>query len=460
MDTGAEIDLDITNVAHGGVFVGRHEGRVIFTPDTLPGERVRVRLTETGKASFWRAETVEVLDESPHRLPHIWPDADISVAPELRPGGADFGHIALAHQRELKKFVLKDSLQRMAGLDVDLAIEPAGSTAAGADAADEESVDGTAWRTRLSLHVDEDGKVGPYAARSHRVIEVGSHPLAVSGLESVALTLQGLEPGRIDLLQASDGMVRLLSRPETTGRRGSGGGRGTAKGGAPTGGPGAAKSKGRRARTRPASAPLDPQLFATVIERVGNREFSMDAGGFWQVHRLAPATLTAAVQRAVATIDFDPEASNLDLYGGVGLLAAALGDAGGSGTKVTSIESDARATEHAGENLADWIGARAETSRVDHYLTRVLAEATPVERARLRRGTVVLDPPRSGAGAEVVRSLARVQPEAVVYVACDPVALARDVATFAAEGYALRSITAYDLFPNSHHVEAVAVLSR
>ena len=142
------------------------------------------------------------------------------------------------------------------------------------------------------------------------------------------------------------------------------------------------------------------------------------------------------------------------------MLAAALGDAGGSGTKVTSIESDARATEHAGENLADWIGARAETSRVDHYLTRVLAEATPVERARLRRGTVVLDPPRSGAGAEVVRSLARVQPEAVVYVACDPVALARDVATFAAEGYALRSITAYDLFPNSHHVEAVAVLSR
>ena len=460
MDTGAEIDLDITNVAHGGVFVGRHEGRVIFTPDTLPGERVRVRLTETGKASFWRAETVEVLDESPHRLPHIWPDADISVAPELRPGGADFGHIALAHQRELKKFVLKDSLQRMAGLDVDLAIEPAGSTAAGADAADEESVDGTAWRTRLSLHVDEDGKVGPYAARSHRVIEVGSHPLAVSGLESVALTLQGLEPGRIDLVQASDGMVRLLSRPETTGRRGSGGGRGTAKSGVPAGGPGAAKAKGRRARSRPASAPLDPQLFATVTERVGNREFSMDAGGFWQVHRLAPATLTAAVQRAVATIDFDPEASNLDLYGGVGLLAAALGDIGGAGTKVTSIESEARATEHAGENLAEWIGARAETSRVDHYLTRVLAEATPVERARLRRGTVVLDPPRSGAGAEVVRSLARVQPEAVVYVACDPVALARDVATFAEVGYKLRSVTAYDLFPNSHHVEAVAVLSR
>lgn len=462
MNTGAEIDLDITNVAHGGVFVGRHEGRVIFAPDTLPGERVRVRLTETGKASFWRAETLEVLDESPHRLPHIWPDADISVAPEQRPGGADFGHIALAHQRELKKFVLTDSLQRMAGLEVDLEIKQAGSTAPGADAADEESLDGSGWRTRLSLHVDEEGKVGPYAARSHRVIEVGSHPLAVSALESVALTLQGLEPGRIDLVQASDGMVRLLQRPETTGRRGSGG-RGTST--EPAVAPvapasGRKKGKGRRVRTRPAAAPVDPQLFATMFERVGTREFQLDAGGFWQVHRLAPTTLTSAVQAALATIDFDAEASNLDLYGGVGLLAAALGDAGGAATRVTSIEADARATEHAGENLAEWVGARAETSRVDHYLTRLLTEATPIERARLRRGTVVLDPPRSGAGAAVVHSLVKVQPEAVVYVACDPVALARDVATFAAEGYALRSITAYDLFPNSHHVEAVAVLSR
>lgn len=465
MNTGAEIDLDITNVAHGGVFVGRHEGRVIFAPDTIPGERVRVRLTETGKASFWRAETVEVLDESPHRLPHIWPDADISVAPEQRPGGADFGHIDLAHQRELKQFVLTDSLQRMAGLeDVELSIEPAGVQAAGADAADEETLDGTGWRTRLSLHVDEQGKIGPYAARSHRVIEVGSHPLAVPGIESVALTLGGLEPGRIDLVQGSDGMVRLLSRPETSGRRGSGPRAGASGGeGAPAGAPrqaGRGKAKGRRARTRPAAPPVDPQLFSTIIERVGAREFQLDAGGFWQVHRLAPATLTAAVQAAVATVDFDAEASNLDLYGGVGLLAAALGDIGGAGTRVTSIEADARATEHAGENLAEWVGARAETSRVDHYLTRVLAEATPIERARLRRGTVVLDPPRSGAGAAVVRSLARLQPEAVVYVACDPVALARDVATFAAEGYALRSVTAYDLFPNSHHVEAVAVLSR
>lgn len=452
------LELEVTGIAHGGVAVARHDGRVIFVSDAIPGERVAARVTDDSKKSFWRAETVDVLQDSPHRLPHVWPEADVSVAPELRPGGADFGFITLAHQRELKHTVLAEALQRMAKTVIAFTVEPAGIVAEGADASEEESLDGTGWRTRLSLHVDEEGRVGPYAARSHRVIEVGSHPLAVSAIESVALTLQGLEPGRIDLVQGADGMVRVLSRPETKGRRGS------AESGTQNKAPAPARGKGpRRSRSfepRPPKPQADPQLFKTITERVGNREFSLDAGGFWQVHRLAPATLTAAVQQAAKSVDFDAEASNLDLYGGVGLLAAALGDLGGTGTRVTSVESDARATEHAGENLSDWLGARAETARVDRYLAKVLAEASPVERTRLRRGTVVLDPPRSGAGGDVVRSLARIQPNAVIYVACDPVALARDVATFAEEGYSLQSLTGYDLFPNSHHLEAVAVLTR
>ena len=84
------IDLAVTNVAHGGVFVGRHEGRVVFVPDAIPGESVRVRLTDVGKQSFWRGEVLEVLDASPHRQPHIWRQADFSVPSHLRPGGADF----------------------------------------------------------------------------------------------------------------------------------------------------------------------------------------------------------------------------------------------------------------------------------------------------------------------------------------------------------------------------------
>jgi tRNA/tmRNA/rRNA uracil-C5-methylase (TrmA/RlmC/RlmD family) len=97
---------------------------------------------------------------------------------------------------------------------------------------------------------------------------------------------------------------------------------------------------------------------------------------------------------------------------------------------------------------------------VDRWLARTRAEASVAERERLSRGVVLLDPPRAGAGREVVESVTSLSPAAVVYVACDPVALARDVATFRAAGYEPAAVTALDLFPNSHHVEAVATLTR
>jgi len=110
------LDLDVTDVAHGGVFVARHEGRVVFVADAIDGERVRVQLTDTAKSSFWRADVVEVLDASPHRRAHVWPAADVATAPADRPGGAEFGHIDLAHQRALKQRVLDDALIRFAGI--------------------------------------------------------------------------------------------------------------------------------------------------------------------------------------------------------------------------------------------------------------------------------------------------------------------------------------------------------
>ncbi|KAF2414424.1 23S rRNA methyltransferase [Microbacterium sp. B35-04] len=451
--TGDLLDLDITGVAHGGVFVARHEGRVVFVPDTIPGERVRVRLTDTAKSSFWRAETLEVLEASPHRQLHVWRQADVDVPPEQRPGGADFGHISLDHQRRLKLEVLMDALQRFGGiagpvLSMESAL-PILSDSAGALAGEplaEETVDGTGWRTRVSLHVDADGNVGQYAARSHRVVPLEDLPLATAEVEQAALALRAGEPGRVDLVQPADGRVRVLPRPErrpdAAGRRGS----------------------GRRGRRAPEAE--------TVIERVDGREFRVDAGGFWQVHRLAAHSLTQAVTGALQSLRqdgpirqsgglwIDPEAWHLDLYGGVGLFAATLGRLGGPSTRVTTVESDARATEHAGENLVDWVGARAETGRVDRWLTRLGAEASASDRERLSRGVVLLDPPRSGAGREVVEQIVALSPATVVYVACDPVALARDIATFRAGGYDLARVDALDLFPNSHHVEAVAVLTR
>lgn len=427
MQSGDSIDLDVSDVAHGGVFVARHEGRVVFVPDALPGERIRARLTDTSKSSFWRAEALEVLDASPHRRPHVWAPADIGNAPERRPGGADFGHIDLEHQRELKARVVRDALERMGGYRTDVSVE-----AAGAD----ETVDGTGWRTRVSLHVDDDGRIGPFAARSHRVVEVDDHPLATAPIVEALRRGRSAAPGRIDLVQPADGRVRALTRPETKRRVGRGRG--------------------------PARVPADPALREVVVEDVGGRRFRVDAGGFWQVHRLAASALSNAVQqglRDAGRADLDPDGWHLDLYGGVGLLAASLAELGGTATRITSVESDARATDHAGENLAEWVGARAETGRVDRWLAQLEQAASPAERARLRSGVTVLDPPRSGAGREVVEALLRVQPATIVYVACDPVAFARDLAQLRTGGYEPRALRGLDLFPNSHHIETVAVLT-
>jgi len=174
------------------------------------------------------------------------------------------------------------------------------------------------------------------------------------------------------------------------------------------------------------------------------------------VHHAAAKTLTDAVIAAIDPTRFDPQAANLDLYGGVGLFAAALGDVGGPGTRVTSVEGNERATDLAQANLAEWVGARALTNRVDYFLRELLSTAGPTERERLRAATVVLDPPRAGAGRDVIELLGKVTPAQLIYVACDPVALARDVKLLAGQGYRLSGIRAFDLFPNTHHLEAVA----
>jgi tRNA/tmRNA/rRNA uracil-C5-methylase (TrmA/RlmC/RlmD family) len=431
-DVGTELELDVTNVAHGGIFIARHEGRVIFVSDTLPGERVRARLTEANHKSFWRADTVEVLEPAPERQPHIWSAAALERAPENRAGGAEFGHIELGFQRELKRRVLADALRRMAGIETDAAAAPQTAVPftvepvpVGPRASPGDELDGTGWRTRVRLQVAEDGSVGPYAARSHRVIAVDDLPLAEREIEAVAPLDERL-PGAasVDIIAPATGEVQVLVAERD--------------------------AKGKRRRTPP----------NLIRERVGEREFKLDAAGFWQVHSSAAETLYRAVQDAIDETLFDPRASNLDLYGGVGLLAAAVGDKFGPTVRVTSVESDADATDFAAENLSDWIGASAQTDRVDRYLQRLAAESGAAERARLAAGTVVLDPPRSGAGRAVVDQLGALGPAQVVYVACDPVALARDVALFAGHGYELRTLRAFDLFPNTHHVEAVALLSR
>lgn len=404
---GRPIEVDVTNIAHGGVSVARHEGRVVFVADAIPGERVIARVTDDSKAKFWRADTVSVMTPSEHRQPHIWSAAALERDPADRAGGAEFGHIALAHQRELKLQVLTESLARMAKVETDVVVE--------ALPGDEER-SGTGWRTRVRLHVDESGRPGPYAARSHRVIRVTDLPLATDELAAAAPLDQDFSGfDTVDVLAPSTGGTRLV---------------------------------------------IGDQKPSVITEVVGGREFRLSDRGFWQVHRAAAETLTRAVQDAIDGDRFDPLAHNLDLYGGVGLLAAAVGDRFGPATRITSVESDPAATDFAAENLSEWLGARAETGRVERWIRELAASASPTERARLAKGTVILDPPRSGAGKDVVDTIAGLTPAQVVYVACDPVAFARDVELFQRHGYELSALRAFDIFPNTHHVEAVGTLIR
>jgi len=178
---------------------------------------------------------------------------------------------------------------------------------------------------------------------------------------------------------------------------------------------------------------------AIRTERAAGRTYEVAADGFWQVHPEAADTLVAAVLDGVA-----PRAGErgLDLYCGVGLFAGALAD---RGVTVHGVESWAPAIDLARTNVRE---AAFTASRVDRYLPR-------------HRGSVdivVLDPPRTGAGADVVNHIVRLEPRVVAYVACDPAALARDLATFAQSGYEPTSIRAFDLFPQTHHVECVAVV--
>lgn len=414
---GEDIELDITGIAHGGITVARYEGRVVFVSDAIPGERVIARVTDAKTKRFARATATRVLRPSPDRRAHVWSEASIDRDPEDRVGGAEFGHIALERQRALKREVLTDAMQRFGGVTVDVPV-----AACPGDA----ERNGLGYRSRVRLHVDAaSGVVGPYAQRSRRVVEVTSLPLANVEVNVVAPLGEVLPDVRaVHVIAPSGSDPRTLFTPADRGER-----------------------VGENDR---------------VLEVVGERNFIVRAGGFWQVHREAPKLLLETVRDAVASLGsrFEPTAPNLDLYGGVGLLAAGMIEGGGPRTRVTSVEVDPGATDDAAENLADTVGALAVTAKVDTYLRDLAKNANQPARDRMRRATVVLDPPRTGAGIGVTETLAGLEPANIIYVACDPVALARDTKVLQEAGYELTQLRAFDLFPHTHHFETVAVFER
>jgi tRNA/tmRNA/rRNA uracil-C5-methylase (TrmA/RlmC/RlmD family) len=388
------LELTVGAVAHGGHFVARaDDGRVVFVRHALPGEVVRAEVTEE-RPGYLRADAVEILSAAPERVapPCPWSGPD-------RCGGCDFQHVAPAAQRDLKTAVVVEQLARLGRLapaevdDLRVRVEPL-------------SADPLGWRSRVRFTVDATGRAGLLKHRSHEVVPVSSCPIAVAGVNAADVPAANWAEDSVEVVAGGGGDVVVTAR------------------------------SGRR--SHPVSGP------ARVRERLGGRTWELDPAAFWQIHPEAPATFVAT---ALELLDPGPGETAWDLYGGVGVFAAALADRVGADGRVTLVESDERAVTAARSALAD--------------LPQVDFVQSTVERARLRErpDVVVLDPPRSGAGARVVRMLVEARPRAVAYVACDPAALARDVATFRAAGWSLDAIRAFDAFPMTHHVECIALLT-
>lgn len=441
--TATELVVDIGPVAHGGHCVARHEGRVIFVRHGIPGEKARIRLTDAGETSkFWRADVVEVLEASPDRVDHFWHVAD-SRRSWLRGhppvGGAEFGHISLERQRSLKAEVLAEQLKRLAGVGRSTVVEAVG------DDSDDGTPDvdtGLAWRTRASFGVTPGGRLGMHAHRSDHIIPVKEMPLAVAGINGLRLwdvDLQGIE--RVEVAAPANGSRPLVLLAPAEGTR--------------------AKRLSAILAQLPADisvASLDPikgealQLRGRtwVQESAAGHDYRVTGAGFWQIHRGAPAALVGAVTGFLQDGGFlEPGAVVADLYAGAGLFTAPLADAVGVTGSVLSVEGAPGTSRDARKNLHGAPQVEIVQGRVERVL-----------RQHPRNfDALVLDPPRAGAGKAVVGQLIDAGPRAIAYVSCDPASFARDLDYFQQGGWSLAGLRAFDLYPHTHHLETVALLT-
>lgn len=408
---GESVEVEIGSIAHGGHCVARYDGRVLFVRHTAPGERVVAQVTGSGPGGrFLYADAVAIRDASPDRVPAPCPYAGPGGC-----GGCDFQHLTLPAQRALKAAVVREQFARLAGLDVAVEVEPL-----------TEPEPGLRWRTRVEFAVDERGRAGLRAHRSHAVV-----PVADCLIASHAVMATGVLQHDWSGFTGVDVVAPSVGEPVVS----------------PV--PGAAAQLVRESVATPG--------FGHVFE--------VAARGFWQGHPHAAATFLA---RVLADLEPRPGERALDLYAGAGLFAAALAAAVGPGGEVLAVESDETACRNAAVNLGSWPHARVLRGRVDDLFGVPRPARRGPDRATRRRPTrrspalpqradlVVLDPPRAGAGEAVARAIAGLSPRAIAYVACDPAALARDTAELARAGYLLTGLTAYDAFPMTHHVECVA----
>lgn len=507
--------------AHGGAFVARTEQGVIFVRHGIVGEQAEVRITAIGpKRRFYFADVISVPVPSLARRPHPWIQADALATEEERAaatgvpellGGMEYGHISLAEQRRYKTDIVRTQINRLGGLPLE---SPLLTNLIVEELPLRDNNEGLSWRTRVRYNVTKvrtqpgnekntdqknSGKkspavtwrVGMHPYRASQPVPVVDFPLAATelrNLELEKLNLRGVREveatvssrGRVLLQfivdprfsieevakdieqQAADAWGLLAKRkislfftPQST-------------------------SNGKPKRRRPGSShtpyrrvPEGDQLLGaglrSVTEEVtfGSRRFSyqVSAGGFWQIHRAAPSTMVGTMLTMLRPQEGE---CTLDLYAGAGLFTAALADAVGATGTVISIEGSPVTHKDARSNFAPDGCSRTENSadtRIEVIRGDVARHLVDLKTA-LEFGeipaidAVVLDPSREGANRTTLERLDALDPKRILYVACDPASLGRDTGILRELGWDMVQLRAFDMYPNTHHVESVALFER
>lgn len=463
-----QVTMRIERYADQGRCVGHLDGRVVFVRFALPGELVVVRMDEPmrAKAHFFTGEVVEVLEPSADRVEPQWKLAG-PLAQGGGVGGADLIHVSLPGQIRWKASVIANQFQRLAHMDVsasDITVERMPG---------DEELNGFNWRTRMELVADDEGRLSMRKRESHDRIAVDTMPLASRAVLAVADSLDlwnrkfepnsqirlavpdprvdGLEFGvygdKAALLDAIGENYALIVNDELI-----------------------AGSALLRERVRVA---VDGDS-----SRMRTFDYDVDARGFWQIHRAAPEHLVNYVLGLVRSALGGRTKNTVlwDLYSGSGLFTIPLatlanvgGDVDGSAepARVLSIEGAPIAVKNARRNIGRAGLSKDVVEALQGDVAQTLesqifkaSKSSKIVRRFAHPDVVVLDPPRAGAKAQVCKQIAKSGVRSVVYIACDPTSLARDVGTFSELGYSVQSLRAFDLYPETHHVESVVLMSK
>lgn len=412
MEAEENLELRITDIAHGGYGVARENGQVIFVGGAIPGEKVRVQIFER-KRRFAKAVVQEVLEAAPERIENPWSAGGVAYT-----GAADFAHIALSMQRELKAQVVEAQLRKIGGeiitaqlADLPLVVEAVDSS------------DGWGSRSRIDLVKMPQG-FGMYRAHSHELLPLQEMPLADARIGSLDLWGRAWDKyvpvgAKVRAVASSGGDIRLAVGKKVYSAPG--------------------KRAARIVREQVLLLGQQPQQQKKYC-------YVLDAAGFWQVHREAPRTLIMAVQDFLGDIS---GVRGVDLYAGAGLFSQPLADCIGPQGSLSTYEGSKEAVKAAQKNLAAFPWAKAQEVRIG---------ARNIQKLTAQADFVLADPPRAGLGVAAAQQLAKSGAEKIVLVSCDPAAMARDVAQLAAGGYRMAGIRIFDIFPHTHHVETLVLM--